>query len=182
MIILVQPTFYTFFGETKNKNTGDYFSRKIIESQRLSKSSTDGPKTNSSVLILSTYQSINTPLIANLNGTFERNTLFKIDENANVHDSCSLLFNGEFYVFGSWENPRQIAKVNKCSLKRVGILSFDLNSGGCTNMLNQIFLCFDWYADGKTCFNGSSPLGGFKEITKTTNEHRLTRLASSECK
>ena len=162
--------------------TGDYFSREIIESESLSESSTDGPKTNSSVLILSTYQSINTPLIANLNGTFERNTLFKIEENVYVHDSCSLIFNGQFYVFGSWEDPRQIAKVDQCSLKRVGTLAFDFNSGGCTNMKNQLFLCFDWYADGKTCFSGSSPLGDFMEIGKTTNEHRLTRLASSDCK
>ena len=67
-----------------------------------------------------------------------------------VFFSCSIIFNGEFHVFGGFSKPKQISVIENCSLKRKGTLLFDFKLGSCSAMLSaesalteeSVYLCF----------------------------------------
>ena len=55
--------------------------------------------------------------------------------NVEVVSSCSLIWHGDFYIFGGSSKKTQMSKLSKdhCKLERVGTLSFDFYTGACTN-------------------------------------------------
>ena len=52
---------------------------------------------------------------------------FEIESGTYVRGSCSVQFNGDFYIYGGADDGayRQVANVVDCSLKTVDTLSFD---------------------------------------------------------
>ena len=72
------------------------------------------------VLILSTRDSSNVPLITNSNGKDDRDIDFVMGKNTEVENSCSLTWRGEHYVFGGYNRDRQISKIIGCELINIG--------------------------------------------------------------
>ena len=134
------------------------------------------------VLILNTRQPSNEPIITDATGLDDRFFYFKYEENTEAYGSCGLTFQNQFYMFGGNSKRTQISQIVNCELKRIGQLPFTFEYGACTNVANQKFyLCFDWN-DYRQCYEASSPTGTFKAISKSGNDHRYTRIASSDGK
>ena len=95
-----------------------------------------------------------------------------------------MTWRGEHYVFGYRNQKRQISKIIGCELTNVAQLKFDHYYGACTTVSNNlIYLCFnDAPDDYKKCRVATSPLGQFEETNASTNDHRNTRIAASDCK
>lgn len=54
-------------------------------------------------------------------------------------------------VFGGNGQLKQISRVNKCQLTRIGSIPFALNGGGCATFKDQVLLGFD-YNDPNTSY------------------------------
>ena len=88
-----------------------------------------------------------------------------------------------FLSTSNLKSRRQVAKVENCSLKRVGTLDFGFYYGSCTNTNDRVYLCFgDGGGEYQTCHLGTDPLGIFETIEKSSYSHATIRIASSECK
>ena len=135
------------------------------------------------VLILSTGKPVNVPIITNSTGREDRNFYFLMGENTQVFYSCSITWRNKHYVFGGKTEKKQISQIVGCELKRMGNLAFDHYYGACTTVSESlIYLCFnDAPGDYKKCRVATSPLGQFEEINASTDDHRHTRIAASEC-
>ena len=59
------------------------------------------------------------PRLTNSNGKDDRID-FKFGEDTEVHESCSLTWRGEHYVFGGRYESRQISKIIGCELRNIG--------------------------------------------------------------
>ena len=118
-------------------------------------------------------------VLTDLNGNV-KTINFEIESDVYVDHSCGVQFKGEFYVYGTYyDDQRQIAKVTNCSLKRIGTLPFTFEFGACAATRDQIFLCFDYNGDAKTCHVANEPTGHFNNIAKTAYEHDRIRIAAS---
>ena len=62
------------------------------------------------------------PILTNSNGKDDRDIDFIIGDNTEVYNSCSLTWRGEHYVFGGWNQRRQISKIVGCELRTIGKL------------------------------------------------------------
>ena len=142
---------------------------------------TNTGKNQTAVLILNTHSGLNAPVLTNLDGRGDAlHFFFKVEKNVNVYVSCSLTFEGEFWIFGGYrDDQRQIAKVSDCTLSRVGTLPFTLYGGSCTVADNQLFLCF---GDSRSCNKTVDPMGDFTGLQPSIYSHRFIRMASSERK
>ena len=135
---------------------------------------------SSEVLILSTSIAASVPVLTNAAGREDKDFNFEIDEEAEVHKSCSLTWQNELYVFGSWTKRTQILKVQSCRLAPIGQLAFEHRNGDCVNVAGKgIVLCFN-YASGdyKKCRVASSPTGAFSEMKLSQYDHRYVRIAT----
>ena len=138
------------------------------------------------VLILSTYLPSNVPMLIGLNGKtdfiFPWTLIFiklssgevdddlsiTYDPKTEVRASCAASFDGEMFVLGGWNLPRQVilnnlptifaikflliisgikklfemSKVQNCKLASVGQLPFDFLAGACKAFSFGIMLCF----------------------------------------
>ena len=108
-------------------------------------------------------------------------------EDTEVFYSCSISWRNQFFVFGGFSPSlkRQISKLVGCKLSRVGTLDFDHSYGGCASLAdNQVFLCFDYIRseDYRKCRVASDPLGDFTVVSRSSFDHRYTRVASSDSK
>ena len=123
-------------------------------------------------------------MITNASGRNDRNFYFLMRENTQVYYSCSITWRNEHFVFGGYNEKKQISQIIGCELKRVGSLAFDHYYGACTTVSDSlIYLCFnDAPDDYKKCRVATSPLGQFEETNASTNDHRYTRIAASDCK
>ena len=140
---------------------------------------TTAAESYSSVLILNTANSNNVPVLTDIYGNV-KSINFEIESEVYVYYSCGVQFKGEFYVYGTYyDDQRQIAKVTDCSLKRIGKLPFTFEFGACAATMDQIFLCFDYNGDAKTCHVANQPTGHFNNIAKTAYEHDRTRIAAN---
>ena len=95
------------------------------------------------------------------------------------------MYNGEMYVYGGATSSTvdsQIAKISNCLVHKVGTLSFNFVVGACTVAGDEIYLCFDYYGDERTCYTSNNPLGPFTEIQKSIHTHRRIKIASSNSK
>ena len=110
------------------------------------------------------------------------NLLMLFGEETQVSGSCSVTYRNRFYVFGGWNQKRQISEVAQCELKRIGTLGFDHDEAACSNVDDrEIYLCFDWN-NRKQCRSAVDPLGNFTEIPLSTYSHESTSTAASPSK
>ena len=70
-------------------------------------------------------------IITNAAGKDDRLIDFSINDDAEVDQSCSIIWNNDLYVYGGNERKTQISKVIKCRLERVGTLAFHHSNGDC---------------------------------------------------
>ena len=105
---------------------------------------------------------------------------FQFGHNTEVHHSCSLQWQNNYYIFGGYYERRQVSMVNANRLERKATLDFNFELGGCT-VLNQItiVLCFD---EDDLCRQSNNPLGSFTKLPKSNYDHGGTRIASFEGK
>ena len=140
---------------------------------------------NRSVLVLSTTNIMNGPIIIDIDGNQDaRNFFFKFGDDTEAFCSCSLIYKGIHYVFGGRDEKRQISKIDSCALKRIGSLPFDMYGGGCTVANDLIFIGFgDKDGDSNKGFHSTdSPLGPFTGLGSSIYSHSSTQISSSESK
>ena len=125
------------------------------------------------------------PIITDANGKADENFYFRLSDKTFIYRSCSITFRNEFYVFGG-DTPyggekRQISKLTDCHLQRIGTLSFNHESGTCTDVNDsRIYLCFD-VSSTKVCRYAKNPLDTFTQATSSVYSHFATSIAASEC-
>ena len=102
-------------------------------------------------------------------GHFDKEINFSFGDETDAIYACGITFQNEFWMFGGWNENRQvnkyilnsflnfifkISKVVGCSLKRQSSLEFDFYRGTCGTYQLQykekILLCFAEYAT-KSC-------------------------------
>ena len=139
---------------------------------------------STSVLVLCTFDN-NRPLMIDNTGAIDYSFAWDWgDATTEVRDSCSVQYEGEIWIFGGFNNLRQIARVNGCGIEqRQEQLDFDFHSGGCGISSGSIFLCFDIF-DARQCHQGQiGPLGQFEPVTEqSTYQHKYTRIGASDTK
>ena len=96
---------------------------------------------------------------------------FDFDTDTEVRGSCSILWQGKFYIFGGLLHKKQISVIQKCKLKRVGNLQFDMKRGACTQRDNsEVFICFnnpDFPPGWKVCYRANGPTkAGYQILIK----------------
>ena len=69
------------------------------------------PATN--VLILNNEEDINLPIMTDVSGTDTKIRNFVFGENTSVYGSCSITWQGEMFVLGGRNDPRQISRVTE---------------------------------------------------------------------
>lgn len=111
-------------------------------------------------------------------GCFER------DAETEAFWSCSISWENQMYIYGGHSERRQISRLEKLKLKRVGHLLFDHQNGACSAMGNDyIFLCFSFTDnDENKCRQAESPRGQFTEIPLATRNHLWAPTAASDSK
>lgn len=154
------------------------------------KSTTTTPSAlNTSILVLYTINgmtpTIQHPFITSVDGT-KKPVNFNYDDKTSVYRSCSVSVNNTMIVYGGANAKRQISQVTDCSLKIIGTLPFDFDTGSCAYEKNMILLCADTKKNQtpQTCYI-SSEVTHFTDtsFTKTRNfRHYATRMASADGK
>ena len=112
------------------------------------------------------------PLLINSAGEQNELTCFERDSKTEASDSSSVNWKNQLFIFGGYNEVRQISRLTGHKLERVGSLPFDHRRGACSVMAEQfIFLCFgdDGY---KRCRRSTGPLKQFSEVASSTNEHK----------
>lgn len=139
---------------------------------------------NTEVLILNTREPYNAPIITSAFGIEERDFHFAFDKGTEVYHSCAVTWRNQQFIFGGYNEPNQIAKLESCRLTRIGTLPFDHNYGGCASVAdNFVYLCFnDNAADIKMCRVALSPTDKFDFINPSQFDHRKTRVAANNGK
>jgi len=136
-----------------------------------------------SVLILNTRTPYNTPMITDLNGRIgSRDFWFKLEPDTHAYSSCSVKFQGQFYIFGDYESDhRQISVIDKCALRRIGSLPFPFRGGSCTTVDATLYLCFERETDHRTCHIATDALGPFTDMPqKSIYGHSVIKIVSSD--
>ena len=107
---------------------------------------------------------------------------FQFGKTTEVYKSCSLQWHNHYYIFGGYNERRQVSMVNGNRLQRKATLDFNFEDGACT-VLNQqtIILCFD-FDETKVCRKSNNPLGTFTKLPNSNHEHHSTRTASIDGK
>ena len=132
------------------------------------------------VVSLNTYGSNNAFLINE--EIYDTKINFSYGDQTEVYYSCYTVFQGQKYIFGGEENPRQrsiiprTAKTNDCALSRIDKqdLPFDFYEGACLNMNNEyLLLCFD-HENNRQCYRFVLKL--FEQNLLTVDHRCLTRV------
>ena len=134
---------------------------------------------NTWILVLNTFSS-NVPLIIDGQGQ-SRDIEFELGSETEAHNSCSILWLGQMFVFGGDKYKRQISVVERCKLTKKGELPFDMVSGACAQRNNkEVFICFENRKDSSTnrkCRRSDGPLEVFTQLPNTDFDHAATRIA-----
>ena len=126
-------------------------------------------------LVLSTYVN-KTALVVGKKLTLDKLSRFSYDEGSSIHDSCSLMFRNNLYVFGG----HQISRLYGHRLQREGRLQFEFTSGSCANVDDKhIFLCF-YKTDRQKCRLAIEPTTSMKEIAQSNHVHGSNNMAASK--
>ena len=122
-------------------------------------------------------------MLVNSVGEQEKLTCFHRDNTTEAHQSCSLSWKNQLFIFGGNKERRQISRLTGHKLERVGDLTFPLYEGACSVMANQfIFLCFH-YHDSKKCRRSAGPLEQFSLVPSfSTYDHRWIPTSCSDSK
>ena len=133
------------------------------------------------ILAINTYDGNKRAYSINPRGGYEQLD-FEFGDDTEVEHSCSLQWQNHYYVFGGWNEERQVSMVNGNRLERKGTLNFDFDDGGCT-VLNQItiVLCFD-KNERDVCRQSNNPLGSFTKLPNSNYDHNAARIASFDGK
>ena len=108
---------------------------------------------------------------------------FEFGDNTEVYLSCSLQWQNLFYVFGGFDEKRQVSMVNGNRLERKGTLDFEFVEGGCTVLNQRTFvLCFGEPLNRDVCRQSNNPLGSFTKLPNSNYDHWRTRIASFDGK
>ena len=122
----------------------------------------------------------NEPIITDASGLDDRFFRFSYGENTEAFRSCGMTWQNQFYIFGGLNEKTQISQIINCELTSIGNLPFSFNYGACTNVADRkIYLCFHWN-DYRQCYEATEPTGGFEAVKKSINDHKWTRIASSD--
>ena len=122
------------------------------------------------------------PLLVDAEGRRYPKIVMSFGNGTEVSYSCSVTFRNRFYVFGGENQSRQISKVTKCELKRIGSLDFDYAEGACSTVDDrEIYLCF-YHNGNKQCQSAVDPHGNFTKIAKSIFLHRFAKIAASPSK
>ena len=121
-------------------------------------------------------------MLVGLDGNQEELTCFEPDSNTEADYSCPLNWKNQLFIFGGFFETRQISRLSGHKLERVGDLLFDLDSGACSVMANQIvFLCFS-YDEANQCRRSTGPLEQFSATALSTHQHREIHTTCSDSK
>lgn len=102
--------------------------------------STTSASTLTPVLILNTEERTNSPLLTDINGGETKLPNFSMGDDTSVYGSCSLTWQNDMYIIGGREAySRQISRIQRCRLVRVGSLDFSLELGACTGRALSTF-------------------------------------------
>ena len=88
-------------------------------------------KAFTNVLVLNSYK-LKRSMTIDTTGTFGQHDCFRYGDQTSTHESCSLTFQNQFYVFGgakSENQERQLSKVIDHRLERIGSLDFEFDLG-----------------------------------------------------
>ena len=132
------------------------------------------------ILVSNTKEPCNVPMIIDGKGR-SKETAFAYGPETQAYSSCSIIWNGQMFLFGGYPNYRTISVVDGCQLRKKGELSFKMNSGTCAQRDNvEIFICFEVWNDKSTwknCHHSTGPLEAFSKLPSSTYEHRETNIA-----
>ena len=130
-----------------------------------------------SVLVLSTRRFYNRQIVIDVNGREDYDFELEFGDGTEAWESCSIVWQGEMFLYGGWKNRNQISKLSNCKVERLGDLPFRHRRGGCAvTETGQVYLCFHYHSD-KLCYQADEPLGEFASIGNSTYGHRATRMA-----
>ena len=136
-----------------------------------------------SVLILNTRTPYNVPMITDMDGRIgSRDFWFKLEPDTHAYSSCSLKFEGKFYVYGDYDGDHtQISIVDHCTLKRIGSLPFPFRGGACATVDSTLYLCFERETDHRTCHTATDVHGPFADMSqKSIYGHSHIRIVASD--
>ena len=122
-------------------------------------------------------------MITDLDGRIgSRDFWFKLEPDTEAYSSCSLKFQGKFYIFGDYNNDhRQISVIDNCALRRIGSLPFTFRGGACATVDSTLYLCFERETDHQTCHTATDVLGPYEDMPqKSIYGHSHIRIAASD--
>lgn len=117
-------------------------------------------QTNKKVLAFSNG-SISRQMILDFQGNVENDFDISYDSDTEIQGSCGASLNGQFWIIGGWNEPRQISRFAGCKLKRIDSLDFYYRYGACNTYQfssEKILFCFGGAITDKTChtFDGQA--------------------------
>ena len=135
---------------------------------------------NTWILVLSTFVTSKAPVLLDGKGR-SKDIGFIIEWGTDVDASCSVIWQGQMFVFGGDNAKRQIALLDKCKLRKKGELPFDMTYGACVQRDNQeLFICFENVNDPSTfknCHRSEGPLKAFAKLLNSNYGHTQSRIA-----
>ena len=136
---------------------------------------------------MSTLLNPREPIITNAAGLDKRNFDFEFGPETQVYYGCSLTWKNELFIVGGGSELRQISKVEKCSLKRIGSLQqtnglpLFSQTGSCVNINDEkVYLCFV-VNNSPECFIAASPTDRYNLVSAQSHfDHSTTRITASQ--
>ena len=137
-----------------------------------------------SILVLNSFGGWKPAMIVNGRGNQQKLDCFKKLGATEAYYSCALNWKNRLYIFGGWDEPRQISRLSGHTLERIGSLAFDHSFGACSVMGGEIFLCFNMLSwdDAKVCRKSTGPLEPYSEVLSSKFDHWDIQLSSSNSK
>ena len=139
---------------------------------------------NSTILVFNSRKGWRPAMLINQAGEQEELKCFNRDTETEAWGSCSIVWQGQFHIFGGKQKLRQISRLTGHKLENIGQLDFD-HLGTCSVMAGQtIFLCFSALveSDWKRCRRSTGPRDTFTEVSLSKWKHRLSQTCSSDSK
>ena len=129
------------------------------------------------------------PFLLDKSGQKISNFTFDDNNKRKIYGEISIIFKGEFWIYGGTTGLNSISKISKvigCEVREVGQIKlnnrekrFALGRGAVRND-ERIYLCFSyWTFQG--CIKSNDPTGPFTSIQDNTQfYHRRTAMTSSK--
>ena len=122
-------------------------------------------------------------MLINSAGEQKKLTCFERARGTEAYNSCSIIWNAQLYIFGGSVERRQISRLSRFKLERVGNLSFDHSGAACSVMNNKfIYVCFGSIDGSKLCRRSTGPFRRFTEVSPSNHDHRFIETSCSDSK